>query len=330
MDVADGTAIVTGGKGSVEANATVEITNTRTGETVRVAADDQGRFQAEIAAQSGDNLQVKAVDRAGNDSDVEEVQTVPPDPATVAPKVTPGVATNIYAATRFLYTGASPIQRGVNPDTIEPRRAAVIRGRVTDRQGEPLPGVEVTIKGHPEYGRTRTRADGKFDLAVNGGGTLTVSYERAGRLPAQRKVDVPWQDYAWAPDVALIEQAEKATLVDLNQDRLQVARGPGESDADGARQATVLFPAGVTAEMIMPDGSTEALNRLDFRATAYTVGERGPEAMPGELPATSGHTYAVELSVDQAREVRIMLHRDRFRPGAITPVTVPESAVTVP
>ncbi len=52
--------------------------------------------------------------------------------------------------------------------------------------------------------------------------------------------------------------------------------------------------------MTMPDGSTEPLTTLDVRETEYTVGVMGPEAMPATLPPTSGYTYAVELSVDQA------------------------------
>jgi hypothetical protein len=30
-----------------------------------------------------------------------------------------------------------------------------------------------------------------FDLTVNGGGVLTVDYEKTGFLPLQRQVDVP-------------------------------------------------------------------------------------------------------------------------------------------
>ena len=41
-------------------------------------------------------------------------------------------------------------------------------------------------------------------------------------------------------------------------------------------------------------------NAMDVRATEYTVGANGPQARPGPLPPTSGYTYAVELSVDQA------------------------------
>jgi hypothetical protein len=70
----------------------------------------------------------------------------------------------------------------------------VVRGKVSDRQDNPLPGVTVSILGHPELGQTQTRVDGVFDLAVNGGGSLTVDYRMAGYLPAQRQVTVPWQD----------------------------------------------------------------------------------------------------------------------------------------
>jgi hypothetical protein len=50
----------------------------------------------------------------------------------------------------------------------------------------------------------------------------------------------------------------------------------------------------------MPDGGRQPLTRLSVRATHYTVGENGPEAMPAALPPQSGYTFAVELSVDEA------------------------------
>ena len=50
----------------------------------------------------------------------------------------------------------------------------------------------------------------------------------------------------------------------------------------------------------MPDGSTQPISTLNVRATEYTVGENGPQAMPAELPPTSGYTYAVEFTVDEA------------------------------
>ena len=52
---------------------------------------------------------------------------LPPDPADVAPPLDRTVATNVAAATAFLYTGANPIQTGVAPGTIVLHRAAVVR-----------------------------------------------------------------------------------------------------------------------------------------------------------------------------------------------------------
>jgi len=226
---------------------------------------------------------------------------LPPDPVTVAPPVDPTVATSIATATEFLYTGSNPIQTGVAPDTIEARRVAVLRGRVLTREGTNLSGVNITILYHPEFGSTMSRTDGMFDMAVNGGGLLTVNYEKEGYLPSQRQAQAPWQDYAWLPDVVMIQADSAVTTIDLSSSEpIQVAQGSQVTDEDGTRQATLLFPQGVKANITLPDGTTQTLTTMNVRATEYTVGENGPEAMPAQLPPTSGYTYAVEFSVDEA------------------------------
>jgi hypothetical protein len=126
------------------------------------------------------------------------------------------LATDILSSTAFLYTGANPIQTGVNTGTIAAQRVAVLRGRVLDRAEQPLPGVTISVLNHAEFGQTLTRADGMFDLAVNGGGQLTLRYEKDGFLAAQRAVDAPWRDYAWLPDVVLIPYDSAVTAVDLS------------------------------------------------------------------------------------------------------------------
>ncbi|MCC6558596.1 MAG: hypothetical protein IT372_37145, partial [Polyangiaceae bacterium] len=113
------------------------------------------------------------------------------------------VATTIAQAAAFLYTGPSPVQTGVAAGTIDVGRAAVIRGAVRAMDGTPLSGVIVEVQDHPELGSTRTFADGMFAMAVNGGGPLVVTYRSDGYLPLARQVDVPWQDYARAPDVVM-------------------------------------------------------------------------------------------------------------------------------
>lgn len=232
---------------------------------------------------------------------VQAAVPLPPDPAEVAPPLNPTVPTTMKDSSAFLYTGADPIQVGVAPGTIEARRAAMVRGVVRTRDGAPLGGVTVSIKGHPEFGNTRSREDGEFDLAVNGGGTLVVGYEKPGYLPVTREVAVAWESVAVASDAALVPLDTQATTIDLTATAAtQVARGSVVTDDDGERRATVLVPQGTTASLVMPDGTTRPLRSMTVRATEYTVGPNGPSAMPAVLPPTSAYTYAVELSTDEA------------------------------
>jgi RHS repeat-associated protein len=226
---------------------------------------------------------------------------LPTDEDWVVPPIEPTVISIPALVTEFLYTGDNPIQTGVAPGTLDLVRAATLRGLVSTRDGEPLPNVTITIKDHPEYGQTVTTSDGFFNMAVNGGATLTVNYQLEGYLPLQRQIKPSWQEYAVIDDVVMTALAPQVSIIDLTANQpMQVAQGRPVTDEDGTRQAVVLFPQGLTALMTLADGSTQPLTQLDVRATEYTVGENGPEAMPALLPPQSAYTYAVELSVDQA------------------------------
>jgi RHS repeat-associated protein len=321
--VAVGEVAITGAPGCVESEAEVRATNTRTAETRSVPAGLGGHFAVRIGAKAGDRLSLVVADAAGNTSPPVEVEVgpeapgLPPDPADVAPSLDPTLGTDLASSTAFLYSGDEPIQTNVVPGAIEPVRAAGLRGQVTERDGQPLPGVAVTVLDHPEYGQTLSRADGVFDLAVNGGGFLTVRYAKAGYLPAQRQVDVPWQDYAWLPYVALVRPDGAVTPIELRAaDGFQIARGVEVSDADGTRRTTLLFRPDTHATMTLPDGSSQTLDTLRVRATEHTVGDGGPQAMPAELPATSGYTYAVELTADEA--LTAAATELRFDPPVVT------------
>jgi RHS repeat-associated protein len=227
---------------------------------------------------------------------------LPPDPATVAPPLDPTGANSQFASTAFLYSGANPIQTGVAPGTIDLKRNAVLRGKVTDSSGAPLTGVTISIVTHPEFGQTLSRLDGMFDMAANGGGRLTVQYAKPGFLPAQRQVLTHWQEFTVLPDVVLLARDPQVTMINFGNGlpAMAIARGSMQTDADGSRQATVLFPAGTTAALVQPDGSTLPASTLNVRLTEYTVAANGPKAMPGDLPPTSTYTYAVELGADEA------------------------------
>lgn len=193
----------------------------------------------------------------------------------------PTVTTTIGSATSFLYSGSNPIQTGVSAGTIAPQFAGVIRGQVRDRTGAPLSGVAIRIVDHPEFGQTTTHANGAFDMAVNGGATLELEYTLSGYLPVRRAVTVPWQDYASAPDVVLLQLDSHVTSTDLQgtASSVQVARGSVSSDSSGTRQGTLMVPPGTQAAMQLPNQTTQ-LSTASVRITEYTVGSNGPTQMP--------------------------------------------------
>ncbi|MBU6469671.1 MAG: hypothetical protein KGQ68_03140, partial [Gammaproteobacteria bacterium] len=301
----NGSVTITGKAGSVAPNTSITITDTKTSQSVTVTSDATGAFTATLAAGSNDKLQISEKDLWGNvttDPNPIAVSNLPPDPASVATPLNTTGLTTFINANSFLYSGGAPIQTGVAPGTIVAQRAAVIRGMVSDINGNPLPGVTISIQDHPELGQTLSRADGMFDLAVNGGGLLTVDYTKQGYISIQRTVQTPWQNYVVAPSVVMIQPDPKVTNVSFGASvPLQVALSSVETDSDGSRQATILFPAGTTATMMMPDGSTQVLSAAHVRATELTVGPNGPQAMPAVLPPASAYTYAVDLSVDEAQ-----------------------------
>jgi RHS repeat-associated protein len=227
--------------------------------------------------------------------------TLPPNPVDVAPPLATHTVTQMRDAVSFLYTGANPIQTGVAPGTIDPLRVSVLRGRAINRAGEPVPGAQVTVLGHPELGQTLTRADGEFDLAVNGGSRFTVNLTRSQYLPVSRTLDVSVTSFAQVEEVVLTQLDPVVTTVSFsNPASAQVATSSPITDVDGTRTGTLVFPPGIQAEIVLPDGTRRPASSLNIRATEYTVGPNGPKAMPATLPQTSAYTYAVELSADEA------------------------------
>lgn len=311
-DIAGGQIGVVIDTSGLEEGDVITIVNRRTGEVTTIVVDGTGTQTVMVAGLSGDRFDVVATDRATNSSDATVVLVdfgLSPDPTTIAPQLDALDANDFFLATQFLYTGATPIQLGVQPETIEQKRVAVIRGKVTNRNGNPLSGIRITINGHPEYGQTLTRADGVFDIAVNGGGDLVINYKKTGYLPVQRHVKAPWRDFVWADDVVMIPPDKKVTVIDLQSTApIQVAQGSVVKDNDGERRAVLMFPQGTQASINLPGGGIMPLTTLHVRLTEYTVGPTGPNAMPGELPPTSGYTYALELGVDEAKENGIKIN----------------------
>lgn len=254
-----------------------------------------GSFQVEIEVNDG---------VGGTDTQTFplEVVQLPPNPVDIAPPLSRTDFPPFIETINFLYDAKPPVQVDLDENSIQDYRVAVLKGRALGADGNPLAGVKVTIRNHPEFGYTYTREDGLYDMVVNGGGTLTVNFEKGGYLTVQRDIRTPWEDYAYSEDVVLIRLDNKVSainLLDTSQD-FQIAQGSIITDEDGTRQATLLFPSGIGATMQLGDGTFQSLSEINVRATEYTVGDLGVKRMPGELPAATGYTYAAELSVDDA------------------------------
>ena len=196
-------------------------------------------------------------------------------------------------------TYSSLIPQTVDVDTFSPEQFAMITGLIKDAAGTSLDGVSVTVLDHPEYGSVSTDAAGRFSIPVNGGGVLTVVYEKAGYLPAQRTVDVPWQDFGIAKDTVLVAHDPVATTItpDGNPGTALVHVGSTTNDGDGERTPVVVFPGDTQTTAVAADGTETLLSGpLTIRATEFTT----PESMPAILPPTSAFTYCVDLSIDEA------------------------------
>lgn len=282
----------------VRINGTAMPTNVRDGGTLEATLPSS-------VIQPGTTLSVTAV---RSDGLVSNPVLLPVDPANLpapaevqAPVFKETQFPSLLDRIGFLIEGDNPIQFSAKPGIVTLEDAAGLRGRVVTRDGNPLPGVTVSLHALPDYGATLTRPDGWFDLALNGGGEVTVNYRKTGYLPVQRKITPDRQDIAVLDEVVMIPYDPQVTLVEPGtSSAYQVARGTRTEDADGARQATLLFPPGVAATLRMPDGGGVPLPKFHVRATEFTVGPDGPKTMPGPLPETVGYTYAVELSVDEA------------------------------
>ena len=64
-------------------------------------------------------------------------------------------------------------------------RASTLRGRVLTVAGAALPGATITVLNHAEFGGTKSRADGWYDLVATGGGTMTLGFAKPGFLGAR-------------------------------------------------------------------------------------------------------------------------------------------------
>jgi RHS repeat-associated protein len=227
------------------------------------------------------------------------VDSVLHPPALPTTEITP-----FLEGVRWLYAGdtyGDTLQKAVNPDSIKPGLAAVVRGRVTARDFGGLPNVKVRVLGHDEFGYALTRADGRFDLVINGGLQSTLRFTKPGYLEAQRDVQPPVNDFVAQDNVAMIGRSVRRSIVEFNA--LRLIRGRFVSDANGDRRIHLLFKSGTVAKIARASGDTASFNGIQIRPTEYTVGSDGARTMPGLLPPGSAYTFCMDFSVDEADSI---------------------------
>ncbi|EAT34453.1 AAEL013308-PA, partial [Aedes aegypti] len=71
-------------------------------------------------------------------------------------------------------------------------RVSVMRGQVVTPQGLGIIGIRVSVDRDSRFGFTLTRQGGWFDVLVNGGGAVTLQFQRSPFRPLTRTVFVPW------------------------------------------------------------------------------------------------------------------------------------------
>jgi YD repeat-containing protein len=291
-EVVEGRASITGGAGCVGAGLEIRATDLATGETRSVSGAADGSFTIRIPAQPGDSISLVARNSAGNES--------PPVVVTV-PKPLPPAAEKIPEGS-FGETYRDLVPQDATIEEYDLRRLSLLTGLVQDTNGGALTGVIIRIHGHPEYGSAATDAGGRFTIPAEGGGVLTVTYQREDLITAHRQVQVPWNGIAIAETLGMIPQDALSTTItfDGNPGTIVAHKSSEVSDSYGTRSCTLVFSGDNRAYSLDANGNvTGELTTVTARATEFTT----PESMPAKLPPNSGYTYCAELRVDGVERV---------------------------
>ena len=243
----------------------------------------------------------KGVSRSATRTVQVDELVLPRDPAEIAPPLAEKVFQTNAEKYNFLYDHPEAAQRDVDLTKIDEERVMPIRGKILDTDNQPLSGVKVTVKDHPEFGYTLSREDGVWDLAANGGGDLTLEFDKVGFISAFRKVDTSKKSSRTLEDIIFTAIDSESTKISFNSNNTQIHETSLSSDSDGERKTQILIPAETTAEVVLPDGSRKAMNSLTIRATELTVGDNGFEKMPAPLPALTAYTYCANFTADEAQ-----------------------------
>ncbi|XP_063927987.1 teneurin-a isoform X7 [Zophobas morio] len=137
-------------------------------------------------------------------------------------KQPPSVTASFYQRVKFLieensvqsYSHMDEYTESEFWNSFTPRRVAVMRGQVVTPQGLGIVGIRVSVDRESRFGFTLTRQGGWFDVLVNGGGAVTLQFQRSPFKPLTRTVFVPWNQIVVLPPVhmQLNDESDVSTL----------------------------------------------------------------------------------------------------------------------
>ncbi len=310
------TITATGPGGTATASVTVTVNQPP---TVNFSASPATIAQGGTAALSwsSDGAQIAHIDNGIGSVSVNGSTTVSPEHTTTYTITVTGSTGSDSAKVTVKVTGnTEPQPEGsfgeqyedlVPPDSTvveyDPNRFSLISGIVHAIDNSPIQGVSVTIHSHPEYGTVLTDTIGRFSIPVEGGGTITIVYQKEGLITAHRKVYVPWNDIAIVETIQMIEQDPVSTTFSFDGNPATVVTHQSTEVADefGSRSTSMVFTGDNSAWLVDEDGNdVQELTNIIVRASEYTT----EDSMPAKLPPNSAYTYCVELAVDGAERVR--------------------------
>uniref|UniRef100_A0AAR2K6H4 Teneurin transmembrane protein 3 n=1 Tax=Pygocentrus nattereri TaxID=42514 RepID=A0AAR2K6H4_PYGNA len=150
---------------------------------------------------------------------------------------------------------------------------SVVRGQVVTEDGTPLIGVNVSLLHYPQHGYTITRQDGMFDLLVNGGASLTLSFVRAPYPAVHRTVWLPWRVFYVMDRLVMRKEERDTPICELNslvRPGPQITTSPLSTYYSSTPEANPIIPeTQVLHEQISIPGSDLSLVYLSSRASAY-------------------------------------------------------------
>src|SRR4029077_2053260 len=112
---------------------------------------------------------------------------------------------------------------------LSPTAVSAVHGTLHDRSAVAISGARVAVLGHPEFGSTRTRTDGAWDMVVNGAARLVFTFDKSGYLPVQRGLVPTGLDFNRIDDVVMIQVDSASTQVSLGSSSTQLARGTAQT-----------------------------------------------------------------------------------------------------